>query len=255
MPLADALAALAGGLGANAAVLSRHLLQQDMPRAVATFDDRLEDADAVVIRRPFCKDVMGYFYSKARASTVWFLSDHREDSHWVGTQTLDRWCEAREIGEIVVVALTANHRAQDYIEFHFARPIAYSEKLELESLVPTLVRSWSGRKTGLVTQAQMDDRMLRHRAAAEAKRRRPEIPILGTSNPFNLSRAEFRVCVMVSRGVSVKGMKEELGLTEATIRTHLRSIYSKTEVSGIQELMYRILSAGEERVERVLKGI
>ncbi|NND21726.1 MAG: helix-turn-helix transcriptional regulator [Silicimonas sp.] len=251
MSLVDALGSLAAGFGADASVLSRHQKQQDRPRAVAMMDAKSDDAEAVTIRRPFCQDVMGYFFTKARASTVWFLSDHLSDGNWVSTQTLENWRATRVIEEVVVVVLAGSLRQQDYIEFHFARPLEYSEKLELEALVPTLVRSWSGRKTGLVTQAQMDDRMIRHRAAAQEHRLKPEASILGVSNPANLSRAEFRVCVMLSRGLSVKGVTEELSLSEATVRTHLRSIYSKTEVSGMPELMYRILSSENDEAGRL----
>ena len=75
---------------------------------------------------------------------------------------------------------------------------------------------------------------------------KPDEPILGTSNPARLSRAEFRVCLLLSRGLSVKGVTVELGLSEATIRSHLRSIYSKTQTSGLAELVYRILSNGTD---------
>ena len=114
-------------------------------------------------------------------------------------------------------------------------------------MLPTLVRAWSGRKRGLVTQVQMDERIQRARANAEAQKIKPEEAILGVSNPANLSRAEFRVCLLLSRGLSVKGVTDELGLSEATVRSHLRSIYAKTDTSGLPELVYRLLSGGQER--------
>ena len=95
----------------------------------------------------------------------------------------------------------------------------------------------------------MDDRMLRARALARASRISPEEAILGISNPAKLSRAEFRVCLLLSRGLSIKGVTDELSLSEATVRSHLRSIYSKTEASGLPELVYRLLSNGSERGE------
>ena len=92
----------------------------------------------------------------------------------------------------------------------------------------------------------LDERMVRARALAASERLKPDAPILGVANPAKLSRAEFRVCLLLSRGLSVKGVTAELGLSEATVRSHLRSIYSKTEVAGLPELLYRILSAGSE---------
>ncbi len=70
------------------------------------------------------------------------------------------------------------------------------------------------------------------------------------SNPANLSRAEFRVCLLLSHGLSVKGVTDELRLSEATVRSHLRSVYSKTETTGHAELLYRILSSEPARVVR-----
>lgn len=252
MPLDEALSALAVGLGAEAAALSRHGRHHDRPNAIALFDARSGEKENVTIRRPFCQDVMGYFYLVARASTVWFLSDHLTDTKWESTQTLENWRVSRDIEEIVVVALAGSVQQQDYLEFHYARPLAHSEKLEIEALVRTLVRSWAGRKTGLVTQAQMNERMVRARAIAKAGRLQEDAPILGMSNPAKLSRAEFRVCILLSRGLSVRAVTEELGLSDATIRSHLRSIYSKTEVGGLPELLYRILSTAKDTT---LKGI
>ena len=252
MPICEALRFLALGFEADAAVLSRHTRHMDRPRAVAIYDSQSDDPEAALLRRPMCRDVLGYLYDKARASTVWFLSDYVEDAKWSATQTLQNWRAVRRIQEVVVVSLAIDVRHSDYLEFHFSRELAYSERLELEALVPTLVRSWAGRKQGLVTQAQMDERMVRAQAAAEASRLQPDTPILDASNPARLSRAEFRVCLLLSRGLSIKGVIEELALTESTVRSHLRSIYSKTHVSGMQELMYRMLNT--RRVEETRRS-
>ena len=152
MALAEALASLAGGFGAEAAVLSRHARGEPRPRAIATHDAQASDPNAAMLRRALCGDVLGFYYPKALASTIWFLTDHLEDANWQSTGTLENWRTARGIREIVIVVIAASLQQRDYLEFHFTRELAYSEKLELETLMPTLVRAWSGRKTGLVTQ-------------------------------------------------------------------------------------------------------
>lgn len=242
MPIGEALKLLALGFGAEAAVLSRHTRHSDRPRAVAIYDSQNEDTEAALLRRPLCMDVLGYWYSKARASTVWFLSDHLDDAKWTSTATLQNWRAVRRIHEVVVVALSGDARHSDCLEFHFTRDLTHSDRLEIEALVPTLVRSWSGRKQGLVTEAQMEDRAVRAHATDRAEQLAADAPILDPSNPARLSRAEFRVCLLLSRGLSVKGVIGELALTESTVRSHLRSIYSKTGVSGMQELMFRLLN-------------
>jgi DNA-binding NarL/FixJ family response regulator len=179
------------------------------------------------------RDVLGYFYDKARASTLWFLGDHVDDSQWEATHTLNNWRQSRDMSEIVVILLASNAQQSDYFE----------------TLLPTIVRSWAGRQTGLVSNTRMNDRVARARATVQAERFKWDTPILGMVNPAGLSRAEFRVCLLLSRGLSVKGVTDELGLTEATVRTHLRSIYAKTETSSLAELLYRILSSGTEEAE------
>ena len=243
MPLKDALATLASGLGAEAAAITRHHVNEDRPRTVAVHDVREGDLDVPLLKRGLARDAMGYLYGKARASTAWFLSDLLTDRAWTGTDLLENWQIARGIAEIVSLPLAADARHRDFIELHFASGFTHGERLELETLVPTLVRSWAGRKPGLVTEASMDDRMIAaRRIVAQAGQIRRGVPVLDMSNPVNLSRAEFRVCLLLSRGLSVKAVTDELGLSEATVRTHLRSIYSKTETTGMPELLYRILS-------------
>ncbi len=226
MPLQQALTALATGLDASAAAIARHYHRsEDRPRAVALFDAETGNIEApVLLRRALCQDVLGYLFQRARASTIWFESDLSDDPAWTGTQTLTNWKAIRDLREVVVIALAASHQQNDYIEFHFDRDLTRAERLELETLVPTIVRSWAGRQPGLVTQATVDDRIAKARSAAKSRKLQWDAPILGMSNPAQLSRAEFRVCVLLSHGLSVKGVSDELGLTENTVRSHLRAI-------------------------------
>ena len=251
MPLQEALSSLAYGFGAECSVLSRQLNTESHARTVAVFDQFANVPDVPRLGRSLARDVMGYFYAKARGSTIWFITDLLDDPSWKSTNTLAHWRMSRNVREVVVIVLASNQQQSDYIEFHFTRAIKKSEKLEFEGLLPTIVRSWNGRKTGLVTQARMDERLVRARDNVQADKLEWDAPILGMSNPARLSRAEFRVCLLLSRGLSVKGVTDELGLTEATVRTHLRSIYSKTDTSSMAELLYRILSAGSDPVEPV----
>ena len=250
MSLAEALGALATALGAEAAALGRHGRNDEKCRMVASYDARIDDGSVDAIRRCYAPDVLGEYYNKVKISTLWFMADHFDDESWSASTGLTNWCLQRGLGDAVVISLSSNAQNHDYIEFHFKKALTRIQKAEVANIVPTLVRSWAGRKTGLVTQSQMDDRMVRARARASEARLKPDAPILGTSNPAKLSRAEFRVCLLLSRGLSVKGVTDELGLSEATVRSHLRSIYSKTHTSGHAELLYRILSSTPETADR-----
>ena len=242
MPLDGALAALAQAISADIAILSRDARSDGKCRLVADYDTKAADRTFDQIRRAYAPDALGAYFGKLRRGAAWFLSDHQNETGFESTSGLSSWRLSRGIVDIVVVGLESTGLQHDYLEFHFANDLTRDDKEAIESLLPVLVRAWSGRKAGLVTQAQIDDRILEARAAAQANKIKPNAPLLGTSNPAQLSRSEFRVCLLLSRGLSTKGVTDELGLSEATIRSHLRSIYSKTNTSGLPELVYRLLS-------------
>jgi len=241
MPLADALHALSDGLGAAAAALGRHHMRTEAePRLVAVYSGRLQRP----LRRGHAFDVFGYLFGRERAGSIVFLSELLDDPIWQSTPELETWRSASAVGDVAAISLVGNRSVTDYIEFHFEKPLTRTERKELESLTATIIRSWHGRKPGLVTKHFVDDRVAQVRETANRNSRLFDEPILGISNPARLSRAEFRVCLMLSRGLSVKGVAETLGLSENTVRSHLRAIYSKTDASSLAELMYLILSVG-----------
>ena len=246
--LQEALAALAHSLDASAAAISRHYHRsEDQPRSVALFDSETGNVEApVLLRRALCQDVLGDLFSKARVATIWFDTDLASDLAWASSETLRRWKSVRQVEEVVVITLAAAPQQNDYIEFHFDRVLSQSERISLETLVPTIVRSWGGRQQGLVTQSTVDERILRARNVVQSRKVAPSAPLLGVSNPAGFSRAEFRVCVLISHGLSVSGVADELGLTANTVRSHLRAIYAKTDTSSLAELLYRILSSDKE---------
>ncbi len=253
MALQDALASLAEGIGVEAAALGRHHHAEDACRTVCVYDRRGATEDSPTLSKTFASDVLGQFYQSAKAGTVWFMSDVVNDARWPGSEALCRWRASREIPEIAVIVLAGSLRERDFMVFHFASELSLSARHEIENISKTLVRAWSRRKQGLVTQAQMDERMVRARRAAAAAKKARDLPILDAGNPAKLSRAEFRVCLLLSRGLSVKAVTGELGLCEATVRSHLRSIYSKTEASGLRELLYKLLA--HDRPESTLQSL
>ena len=243
MPLPDALKSLAKGFDADAAVISRDTRNDGRCRVAASFDEWADPE--FQLHRSFAEEVLGPFYNKVRVSTLWLLSHREANGDFEDSDALRQWKRERGVADIAVIALGAGANQTDYLELHFAEELSRDDELAIEALLPTLVRSWSGRMAGLVTQAQVDERILRARQAAREPLKDADAPILGFSNPAKLSRAEFRVCMLLSRGLSVKGVIDELGLSEATVRSHLRSIYAKTDTSGHADLLYRILSGGQ----------
>lgn len=248
MPLGDALKALALGLGADAAAIARHHHRtEERPRLVALFPG----AFVFPLTRAYCNDVLDYQFGRARAGTVWFLSEMLDDPAFMASHELERLLQTEAVREIAVMPMSVTRQSIDYIEFHFSAPLTRARQNEIETLVPTIERSWIGRKPGLVAQATADGRTPLARSAVQTERQRWDSPILGMANPAGLSRAEFRVCLLLSRGLSVKAVSQELGLSDNTVRSHLRTIYSKTETSSLPELIYLIMSVTENEDAQV----
>lgn len=61
--------------------------------------------------------------------------------------------------------------------------------------------------------------------------------ITHATNKFGLTRREIDVFVLLARGRSLRLISEELMLSEHTIRSHTRHIYSKIDVHSKQELI------------------
>ena len=68
--------------------------------------------------------------------------------------------------------------------------------------------------------------------------------ILGFQNPARLSRAEFRVCLLLAEGASNAGICAALSLSESTVRSHVRTICIKTGAADREELVARLRGHG-----------
>tara|TARA_B110000014_G_C20122798_1_gene595850 strand:+ start:2892 stop:3095 length:204 start_codon:yes stop_codon:yes gene_type:complete len=58
-----------------------------------------------------------------------------------------------------------------------------------------------------------------------------------------LSGREMEICECVSRGLDNKQIGKQLGISEHTVKTHLRNIYSKTDTHNRTNLALSVLSS------------
>ena len=58
-----------------------------------------------------------------------------------------------------------------------------------------------------------------------------------------LSDREREVCDLVSRGYTNEKISESLDISETTVKTHLRNIYSKTNIHDRANLAIRVLNS------------
>ncbi len=228
--LKRALEALCIAFGAEAAAVSRYDRRRSSTRIVP-HDRKSETALLPALSRAYAHCVLGDYRGTARPATIWsstMLSDP--------DPALARFQERRRFRELIVIPLGAIDAGEDYLEMHFTDPVGAAQQDRLQFIAETLCHAWRNRDPGLFLE-----RMLASDRGADGPAR-PE-DILGFGNPARLSRAEYRVCLLLSRGLSNQGVLEELSITASTLRSHLRSIYVKTGAEGKAELVYQLLTA------------
>ena len=134
------------------------------------------------------------------------------------------------------MTLEASCRTSYFLEFHFTSVFSEHNRVVLLTLAGTLSKTWTNRNLGAARAIELKTRLT---VETEPDRSRP-VNILATNNPIGLSRCEFRVCMMVREGYNAKRVARELVIGEATVRTHLSSIFAKAGVSGHIELLHRL---------------
>lgn len=236
LALQDAFAALATGLGAEAGMLVRTHLSDYRPIRIAIWDNQAERSSSP-LKASFADGHFGPHLARPRPASVWLASMHDGDGD--ADPALDIWQSRRGMADFAVLVLSSGPMTRDHVELHFTDRVSVAMQSALSVVLPTMARTWASRQVGLVTRT-----VLNHRIAQDCGPAGP-VPrmLLGSSNPAKLSRAEFRVCLLLSRGLSTLGVAEELSVSEATVRSHLRSIYAKTDTSSLAELVFNLLRA------------
>ena len=228
--LNEALRLLAEGLNAEAIALSRSTRESYGASTSIVYDKIPQKTSAPRLDRSFARTMLGSYFASAKPGSVWFKSMVDTDHD----PALLDFHARRRLTELAVVPIATSEKSLDFLEFHFAAPLGPDGYAILNMVVATLTRTWANRKPGLFTDA-----MLRRKAPDDTG---TKAPILGCDNPAKLSRAEFRVCLLLSRGLSKQHIIDELTISRSTLRTHLRSIYLKTGTNSHSELLYKLLS-------------
>lgn len=176
--------------------------------------------------------VLGPYLGTAREGSIW-PADTQEFHDLPRLQTALR---ARRLGATVVVPICQGPRVSDYLEMHFAHPLSGPETDEIEALAAILSEAWKDRAPGiLLTTVERDTR--RGPAAARPDTADP----LAMANPYRLSRAEYRVCLLLRQGLTRDGLQGALAISRSTLNTHLQNIYAKTGVPSQADLVHLLM--------------
>lgn len=234
-----ALEDLVVGLGAQAGMIVRTYLDDLRPVHIASCDLAGRKTLIHPLKCSFAAGCFGPHFARARPATIW--SSSARDDPETADPTLTDWQDARGLKEFVVLVLASGPRVQDHIELHFPENLPQETEATLTVVLPTMVRVWATRKVGLVTRSIIHQRNGRADKNDGVKHQN----LLGLDNPAHLTRAEFRVCLLFSYGLSVPAVSEELSRSEATVRTHLRNIYAKTGTNSLAELVFHLVRSDD----------
>lgn len=186
----------------------------------------------------FPQYLLGHGLGQAQGGSVWYLSELAREVA-ADERAGARLCIPDErTREIAAIVLEPRTLTSDILELQFPARLTVRDAEALSMLAGVLSRGWVQRSPDIFPGAADHGRVPGDAAPAQSS------AILSATNPAGLSRSEYRVCELVSRGLSAKAISGMLLISESTVRSHLRGIYSKTKASGQRELMYKLLGSG-----------
>lgn len=234
-PLLKSIEFLVTAVEAEIGAVSRFSRDSRSLGRVVAFDRAAPDVRGGRIEKSYARQLMGVYFDVARPGSLWSRSMLEE----VPAPDLADFHTARHLREMAVIPLDSNPQFIDILELHFSEKLRPLQQHVLSTLAPVLSRTWQNRAQGLFTEA-----LLRQMPRAD---RTCTAPILSTENPAKLSRAEFRVGLLLGRGLTPELIREDLGIRESTLRSHLGNLYAKTDSANLSELVFRLTSADPYR--------
>jgi DNA-binding CsgD family transcriptional regulator len=156
-----------------------------------------------------------------------------------------RWMADRRFRDVAVMPLDRTGSDFDLIEIHFHAAIPASSRATLEVAAASASAAWRRRQKGRIARLLSATLALTERlSAAEPS---TMLSPLSSANPLGLTAAELRICVLFRDGHPTHDLARHLGVSESTLRTHLRNIYAKAAVGGQVDLVRLLLSTGAEQ--------
>ncbi|SEL18528.1 transcriptional regulator, LuxR family [Roseovarius azorensis] len=248
--LRDTLALFAELTGSRVVNLSRFDPETGRQRTITCFD-----LDAREGKRPLTKgmapSILRGHGAYARPGTIWTLGEKDRVQRTELDNRSQRWMEDRGFGEVVVIPMGRDGTDIDAIEFYRAEPLEDTNDPILKWLASSAAEVWGRRRKGRIA------RLLRSVPAITERLQSPDpdepVDILSSENPCRLTAAETRICILIQAGFALNEMGLKIGIAEATVRSHLRSIYAKTGAAG-QIGLVRMLLDIDQQVHQAIKA-
>lgn len=224
--LRDALVEFGGLALAEVAHLQRVDTETGAQRTIATVD-----LGAARGKRPLTRPhgfaLVGRTPSRAKPGTLWSMTELDPDvAARLEPRTID-WMRERGFCEAMLIPLSAMGERADVLEFHLSAPLDRGRRAGIATLAAAMALSWGRRPEGRIA------RILRATPAIAGHRssRRHAHP-LSDRNPLGLTASETRICSLIRRETDLTKIAKTLDIADSTLRSHLRSIFSKAGVAG-----------------------
>lgn len=178
--------------------------------------------------------IVGEFVSTAKTGSIWKLSDVLSSPlNKIPISPEERFDNLVE-GMVCPLESTRGHI--DHIELHFKhQPLEHDLNL-LIMLMDSFAAGWNRR-----APASISKKLNQKRNCSLVSIPAGSQPlILGSDNPAQLSRCEYRICSLLAEGMTVNLIAKTLSICPATVRSHLSSVFSKTATSSQIELLHQL---------------
>lgn len=228
-PLESAVKVIAEGIGAEAVAVSRVWQAGQGAAKYVVFDKLSGSSPLPRLDRSFAAAILGEFMTVVRTGTVWLRSSIEVDADPV----LSLFHSRRAIRELAIIPLDTGENTSDFLEIHFPEQLTPKQHAMLNSLARTLSDAWRVRTKGVFVASLVEREEKPQETCGEN--------LLGHDNPARFSRAEYRVCLLLSRGLPTKSICTELSISRSTLQTHLRNIYAKTSTHNLPDLLFVLL--------------
>lgn len=228
---------LAAAVGARSILLSRK--HNDDHAALLVAKSQISKLGMGTLARPFCDNVLEVnpWSLKSGACVFW---SHLDDVSESSRNIIERWHQASRCRDTLVMVLEVNKRHVDRIEMHFDHIVDRETASLCEEIARALPMFYKSRAPQIIEEA-----IQRNLKPAGSGSAFANAAILSDSNPYQLTRSEYRICHVISCGASYKALPEKLAISPHTVRSHLRNIYSKVDVGDFYDLSHRLVSIDE----------
>lgn len=239
LPVRDALASVSAATAAASAMIYRWCTKTRRARIIAAFH---RDAPRGVqpMPQPFGPDLIPVELNRARPGSVWRLEDAADSLRLDGRQA--RAIADRGLVDIVAIPLGQSDGQVDVLELCLDRTAGRPLVVALADFARVLSFAWGRRPRGRIARLLANAPGVSNRVRATAPQ-----AALSVGNPWRLTPTEMRICHLIREGHEPANLTALIGVAESTVRTHLRSIYAKSGVTGQVGLLRLLLSEPSAR--------